>query len=536
MIIDYLLPDVPANIESDVCIVGGGPAGITLALELAKLGRDVVLIEGGGKTPSVEGQALYKGDIVGQKYYPLNVARLRALGGSTGHWGGYCGVFSEMDFEKRDWIPYSGWPITKSDIDDYYNQAQKYFELGPYEYGAEYWSEKYTDFPDVDVDNVVPRFLQHDTSPIRFGTAYLNDLDSNQNIRVFINANATRLCLDETGKQILHIDLENLAGKRGMVKASTYVIACGGIENARLLLSSNNVNRSGVGNDRGLVGRFFMEHIEFPCARVFDFDPTQILDLRRINVGSELDLIALFCPSPDKQESLQIAHGSSYFTSPAVSVPKSKDGWKSFVAFWNAFKQRQLQEDAASDFRLLIEDFDTFAGVLALRLRGVPVRGADMAKTGMFGINVMSEQVPNPMSRVLLSDRLDAFGYPLAKLDWQLTAIDRRTVRQTMILMGAEVNRLGIGRFQLNEWLREENNSGWPPDFRGAFHHMGTTRMAETDTDGVVDKNCKVYGVANLYVAGSSIFATSSYVNPTLTIVALAIRLANHLGTIRPSN
>jgi choline dehydrogenase-like flavoprotein len=534
MIIDYLLPDAPANIESDVCIVGGGPAGITLALELAKLGRDVALIEGGGTTPSIEGQALYEGDIVGQKYYPLNVARLRALGGTTGHWGGYCGVFSEMDFEKRHWIPYSGWPIKKPDLDSYYEQAQKYFELGPYEYGTEYWSEKYSDFPDVDTNNLVPRFLQHDTSPIRFGTAYLSDLDAIKQIRVFINANATRLCLNEAGKQIVQVDLQNFLGKRGAIKANIYIIACGGIENARLLLASNNINQSGVGNDKGLVGRFFMEHIEFPCARVFDFDSRQIIDLSRIKVGSDLDLIALFSPSPAKQQKLKIGHGSGMFAPPNVSAPLIKDGWKSFGAFWRALKERQLQEDAAGDLQLWIKDFDTFAGALALRLRGLPVRGAVTAETGVFGINIMSEQVPNPTSRVLLSEKRDAFGYPLADLDWQLTAIDRRTVRQTMILMGAEVNRLGIGRFQLNEWLREENDFGWPPDFRGAFHHMGTTRMAETDTDGVVDKNCKVYGVANLYIAGSSVFATSSYVNPTLTIVALAIRLATHVGTIRP--
>ncbi|MGH8222265.1 MAG: FAD-dependent oxidoreductase, partial [Woeseiaceae bacterium] len=202
MILDYESAEVAPDIESQVCIVGGGPAGITLALELAKSGIDVALLEGGGTTPSAESQRFYAGENIGQPYFPLDTCRLRVLGGSSTHWSGWCGPLDESDFQRKDWIPLSGWPIARSDLEEHYRTAHQYLNLGPFEYGVDHWASEYSDFPDFEAKNLVARLIQFSSPPVRFGTAYFNQLDTSGRIRVYLHANATRLDLGENGQKI----------------------------------------------------------------------------------------------------------------------------------------------------------------------------------------------------------------------------------------------------------------------------------------------------------------------------------------------
>ncbi len=425
----------------------------------------------------------------------------------------------------KDWIPMSGWPITRAELDDHYRKAHQYLNLGPFEYDLDFWKSEYARFPDFEESNLVARLLQFSSPPVRFGTAYLNQLESTERIRVYLHANVTRLGLSKNGARIESLDIRSLGGRRGAAKASKYVVACGGIENPRLLLASNDVARNGVGNDRGLVGRFFMEHPEAPCARIFNYDARQMNDFGRLTTRSGVKIGALFGASPAKQQSLQIGSGAGFINMHRVEDDLPENAWASQLSVRRSIGKRKLPENLGSILSLWLRDFDTLAGAAALKLRGI--------EPGRVDVISVCEQVPNPGSRVVLSHELDDFGNPLANLDWQLTDFDRRTQYKTMLLIGAEVNRLGLGRFQLEEWLRDETSTAWSPELVGAWHHLGTTRMAASPANGVVDGNCRVHGIDNLFVAGSSVFATGSYVNPTLTIVALASRLAEHLASIR---
>ena len=143
-------------------------------------------------------------------------------------------------------------------------------------------------------------------------------------------------------------------------------------------------------------------------------------------------------------------------------------------------------------------------------------------------LNVRLEQTPNPNSRITLSQDLDALGLKRLNLDWRLTELEKRTVKVLAMTIGSEFGRLNMGRFQLPQWLVEDGDPGWT----GGCHHMGTTRMSDNPKLGVVNSDCRVHGVNNLYVAGSSVFPTSGFVNPTFTIVALALRLVDHLRVV----
>jgi len=212
-----------------------------------------------------------------------------------------------------------------------------------------------------------------------------------------------------------------------------------------------------------------------------------------------------------------------------LAPPLGKNnGWTALMAYRDALLKAKLPKNAASNLSQLFVDFDTVVGVFALRLQGKSTKTKILEK-GSVDIKSTAEQIPNPASRVTLSDEKDIFGNPQARLHWQVTDLDKRTIRSTMELIATEMSRLDIGRVKIEEWLREGSGSSWPTKLRGGNHHMGTTRMANEPTAGVVDKNGKVHGIDNLYIAGSSVFPTGGYVNPTLTIVALSIRMAEHL-------
>ena len=361
MILDYESAEVPTDVESQICIVGGGPAGITLALELAKSGMDVALLEGGGTTPTAESQRLYAGKNVGTPYFPLDACRLRVLGGSSGHWSGWCGALDESDFYPKDWIPMSGWPIAKADLDDHYRKAHHYLNLGPFEYDLDYWESEFSNFPDFEKSNLIARILQFSSPPVRFGTAYLDQLESNDRIRVYLNANATRLGLSKDGARIESVDIRSLGGRRGVAKAAQYVVACGGIENPRLLLASNDVNRNGVGNDRGLVGRFFMEHPEAPCARIFNFDARQMNEFGRLATDRGRRLAHYLAQVPKSNEACRSAMAWVSSTCIVSRTTFPKTAGPPIFPCAGRWGDGKLPESAGAKLGLWLRDFDTLA-------------------------------------------------------------------------------------------------------------------------------------------------------------------------------
>ena len=525
MFIDYASPDTPTELNSDIAIIGAGPAGITLALELASSGKSIALLESGSTETDVETQSLNIGESTGVPYFPLNATRLRGLGGSTGHWSGWCGPLTEIDFVKRDWIPHSGWPIELKDLQQYYVSAQSYCKLGPYAYSPEQFIEEYNDFPEFALQNLKARLWHFSAPALHFGKEYKPVLELLPNVTVYTHANVTHLNLNETGQHIDSATLNTLSGKSGLIKAKQIIVAGGGIENPRLLLASNDVSRHGIGNDKDLVGRFFMEHTEAESAKIRGFNAAQMRQLKRVKTQAGDELGVAFCASAEKQKEFEFGNGAAFIAAPRL---QRKSGWTAFIAFRDALLTAKAPKNALENLNRLMVDFDTVAGVFALRLRGSGTN-AQIVDNGSIDVIAMAEQIPIPESRVTLSDNKDQFGKPQAKLHWQLAELDKRTIRYTMQLIASEISRLDIGRVQLSEWLQDDSDNTWSPRLRGGHHHMGTTRMADDPGAGVVDKNCKVHGVNNLYIAGSSVFPTGGYVNPTLTIVALSVRLADHL-------
>ncbi len=514
---DFRQREDGATIETDICVVGGGAAGITLALELAGSQRGVCLVESGGLEPDPDTLALNNGEIVGLPYPPLQVVRLRYFGGTTNHWGGHCRPLDPIDFTKRPWIPHSGWPIDREELEPFYRRAQLICELGPYEYHTDAWR---AGLPGV--FDFAPQRLQSRpwlvSTPTRFGERYRDDLGRASNVEVLLNANVTEIVASDDARRVVAVRLKTLGGKTGIVRAKVVVLAGGGIENPRLLLASNRVMTAGLGNGRDLVGRFFLEH---PSA-----------------------MIGFAVASEDIQRWI------GYFRYVPVTIPAGKGGVRLSPMLSEALQhEKQLLNCAIT----LGSGYDRSAGYLALRDAGKRLGRGELS--GELGDSVLAvlgdldgaaegvyrritgeqvlwfctnvEQAPNPDSRVTLSNERDALGSPQARLDWRLTSLEKRTTRFACRLLGEELARLGIARMRIDPWLLADDTS-WP-DIDIRYHQMGTTRMSSDAAQGVVDANCRVHGIENLYVAGSSVFPTGGCANPTLTIVALAVRLADHL-------
>lgn len=496
-------------IEGDICIIGAGAAGISMALDWIGSNQRVILLEGGGFEIEAELQDLYHGESIGQRYYPLQSSRLHYFGGTTGHWAGYCATLDPIDFEERPWVPHSGWPIARADLDPFYARAHTILELGPYEYDAAYWEERDPEAGRLPFDEskVWTKMWQF-SPPTRFGTRYREDILRAENIHLYTYANVCSIEANESVSSVDELRVRCLNGKEHRVRARTYVMASGAIQNARLLLASTSRMPAGLGNQHDLVGRFFMEHLEVRSAYfVMPFAaPMKMYSITFFETKARGELAV----SAEEQEAHRILNcTTSLAPRPETDGQPAMIDWFSddataMVQFWDemekAYKSRQLRKD-------------------------------EPAQYSEFTMQARLEQAPNPNSRILLDTERDALDMPRVKMDWQLTDLDKRSIKKTHELIGEEAGRVGVGRVKLMDWLLTDEPM-WPSILGGGWHHMGTTRMHEDPRHGVVDADCKVHGLANLFVAGSAVFPTAGAANPTLSLVAVTLRLSDHLKEI----
>ena len=500
------LPD-NTLIEGDICIIGAGAAGISMALEWMNTPYKVILLEGGGFDYEAAMQDLYKGKTTGQRYYPLESARLHYFGGTTGHWAGFCSTFDPIDFQKRDWVPHSGWPIKREDLDPYYARAHKNLDLGPYEYSYEYWKDKEPGRESLpfEPDTVWNKIWQF-SPPTRFGTKYKDTIVNASNIHLYTYANVTDITANENVSVITQVTVRNFTGKSHTVKAKNFVVACCSIQNARLLLASNKQAPKGLGNDNDNVGRYFMEHLEIKSAEMWlpELDPLKLyaLDFGNTKWRAELAI------SAKKQEEYKILNGTASLT-PLVAGREQP----AFIDVWKSSDPKERDK--------------SFSKIAA------PSKKANN-KNGYSSYELFTrvEQGPNPNSRVTLDTETDALGMRRAMLHWELTQLEKRSIRGIYEIIGQQLGIAAKGRVRLLEYLRDENDTSWPEFTGGGWHHMGTTRMGNDPKTSVVDANCKVHGIANLYTAGSSNYVTAAAPNPTLTLVALTLRLSDHIKKV----
>lgn len=514
MIRDFQDYDGEQDIHCDVCIAGAGAAGVSIALSLAKQKHKVILLEAGGHDYQEATQDPYVGDIIGRPYHDLITTRLRFLGGSTNHWGGMCAPLEPNDFKRRSWVPHSGWPIGFDDLRPWYEKAHPWVELGPFEYRRDAVVPEGTSFLPLDDQQLVHKMWHFSRPPTNFGVEHRNQLEAATTLEVLLNANMVDIELAPDSEQVIGFAVRNYAGKQTNVRARQFVLAMGGLENPRLLLCASSERPRGLGNERDLVGRFFMEHLNADAGQIAT-DDDRWSNAYDALFRDDRQFRAYLVPSIDQQIERQIL-GSAIGLGPLTHAREQSVAYDSLHKIKMAWLRRRVPDNLGKHISNIIKDA---AGLKdALEERFDPT----------IYLYTEAEQAPNPDSRLTLSEERDALGLPRIQLDWRLTEIDKRSIRQAAFLIGQELGRLNRGRVGIPEWLLEDNIADDDPMI-GGYHHMGTTRMGSDASVGVVDADCRVFTTTNLFVAGSSVFTTGGAANPTLTIVALALRLADHL-------
>ena len=471
----------------DVCVIGSGPAGITLARRLGAHGLSVGLFEAGGLELTAESQEVYRGETEGvPDYYPLDACRLRYFGGTSNHWGGWTRPLDDYDFVAKPHHPMSGWPIGKEDLDPYAEEAADILDLTPDRPPPDLFAES--------EPGLLPRLFRFSRPVTHFGEKYRGELEASKTIEVFLNANLIDLRLDESRRSITEAVFRSYERPAPFsVEAKIFVLCLGGLENPRALLNADSQIPGGIGNENDLVGRYFLEHPHAPVGRIVVRDP--------------LTWMLVYSPTPDLMRAKSILNFG-------IRIGEF-DQWNA-PDFTGALKS---EPPCATDFDAL----------LAAALKGEPA----LCSAHVGDVFIACEQELDPDNRVRLIEERDRFGLRRIALDWRLSEMDLRTLRTAATEIAARLAMRDRGRMQIVDWLL---NGEAPNADRvwGGNHHMGTTRMSDDPKTGVVDGNGRVYSIENLYCGGSSVFASSGHANPTYTIVQLALRMGDHLrGKLR---
>ncbi len=481
----------------DFCICGAGVAGITLAMKLAK-NFDVVLLEGGGLNFSQESQQLYRGENVGQ-HYRLNASRLRYFGGTSNHWAGWCTPMDAYDFERKSYVEYSGWPLGRAELDPFLRQTEQILDLPQRGHDPQRryeWKAANVISASGDLN---PREYKW-SSPTRFGAKFRRAIHLSQSLTCYVNANVVDMRLYENLSGLAAVEVKNFSGKSFDVRAKTFILAAGGIENPRILLNCNKQLEHGLGNQKGLVGRFFAEHNNKNTATFILEDAAKKSLIDRWSPNSRLN--------------------SSYF-SPSVSFMK-QERILNFVALVEPFRRPTRQYSFQETMKNFLCEPHPPAGD-AKDIAQKPECPSDGR------IRIVSEQALDPSSRVSLGSEVDRFGMKWVALDWKQSRIDKRTIQRATLRLAEIFAQNSFGRVRIDDWVLTDDLDYPTRDGIAGHHHMGTTRMSDSPRDGVVDENQKVFGIDNLYVGGSSVFSTTGHDSPTITIVQMTLRLAQHL-------
>jgi choline dehydrogenase-like flavoprotein len=476
MIFDGLEQFRASGFAPRIGIVGAGPAGITVAHKLAQAKIPSVIFEAGGGDYSDESQDFYKGKVVGDPYFDLDVTRLRFLGGSSNHWAGWCRILEAHDFLPKPYVANSGWPITRADIEPFLPEAFDILGIQPFR-------------PDVPVDGNMNWFEVIKSSHVHFGEKFYGELETNPYIAVVLNTEVAALKGD--GRVVTSAALWSQGAPAGELALDYYVVCTGGLENSRLLLWSNEQSNGGVVPHAAALGRYWMEHPMYMGGAAILTD-TEAFEF-------DVDGHAFYAPTPKAMAE----RGLLNFHVQIVSAPYP--GMKQYVA----------------DLACVTPEWTEWIS----EELGYHLQCSSQ-------VHVSWEQAPRPDNRIVLSatDR-DVSGVPRIELHWSKNALEHHTLVEGMRLFGETIAAKDIGRLRISDWVLD--GSPYPDGMELAGnHHMGGTRMGTDPAVSVVDANCKVHGMENLFVGGSSVFATSGQCTPTTTLTALAVRLGDHLSKV----
>ena len=504
-----------------------------MSLEFLNTSHDVTLVESGGLERDEFTQQLYSGESVGLPYARLDECRSRFFGGSTNCWLGWCRPLDHIDFEPRPWMSSDGWPIRRDDLLGSYERAQSLLELGPFDYEAASWQRRYgaaAKFLDYD-QSIIQDGVNQVSPPSRFGSRFRADLRAARNVRTLLHANVTELVVNSSGNAVERVNVSSPNGARFVILPKLVVLATGGIENARLLLVSRRHHAAGLGNAHDLVGRYFMDHPRVRSIRAVLaargarrlYDHSLALVRQRLGLGRRAVTLH-FSPTERQQRDLALPNSRTYLVAASFNslsalrgslkcltrrgrdpgIPGARYG--RFDRLWQVAKAIPRGAAAGLDFLL-------------------PSEGIHRE----FYLETVFEPVPNRDSRITLTSEKDRLGMNKVRLDWRLSEADRANYLRSLEVVVGELAGQGI-IIPLDPQSEAERR--WPEHVQWCWHHVGTTRMAHDPAKGVVDANCRVHGTENLFVVGSSVFPTPGSDTPTLTVVALALRLASHLKSV----
>ncbi len=550
MLIDADALQDSSVIDSDVTVVGSGPAGIVLALELGRAGFDVALVESGRRRFVAASQRL--GDTEHfdpRRHAPMAECTRRQIGGASVIWGGRCVPYDPIDFENRSWVPHASWPVRFDELEPYFQRTCDYFLCGRPEFDlhAIPGVEQKSIVPGLPDEEVLTSTLERWSLPTDFGKEYLARLQGSERIRLFHGLTVTRVECDDTGGRVASLAARTLGGKAFRLKSRAYVLACGGIETTRLLLASDQTHQAGIGNHAGLLGRFYMGHISGRIAQVrfstppektvfgFDRDSEGVYLRRRLSFTAEF------------QNRCELTNVIGHLANPKISDPAHRNGVLSFsylmlksplgrflapAAIRKARIQSSRDGEIPAHVRNMVSDLGqtlafipTFAYRRYLARRRVP-GFYQYSASNVYDLHYHGEQVPNPESSISLADDTDELGLRKVRLDLRYSPQDVDSVVRAHEHWDDYLRRHGAGRLEYA--TGDPEASIWEQASDG-FHQVGTTRMSRKPEDGVVATDCNVHGFDDLFVAGSSSFVTSGQANSTFMIVAFALRLADHL-------
>lgn len=554
MLIDARRLPAATLVEADVCVIGTGAAGTSAAHALQRAGRDVVLLEGGGLRFERAAQDTYRGVLdADSQHDPLELVRQKRLGGTTTQWGGRCAPLDEIDFERRPHVEHSGWPISRDDLLPYYRRAHEYCRLGAFEYDQ---CEALPDTGPLVLDGATSERIS-DTKlwrwspPVDFGRAYRRQFAASRSLRLLYHANVTRLLRAEGGGAVERAVVATAPGRHLSVRARVFVLATGGLETARLLLASGGATTAGIGDEHGLVGRHYMIHPVAEIGRVRFLAPVPAhargYERTRDGVWSR----RMLWITPPAQRELALRNTAFAFWFPDPADPAHGDPLLSAFSLVRMTMARTGLDWKSQGVHRRYGANGAVGGHVANVARGLP-QVARFARRwvadrwlserevpsfmtagggGHLRLRFDAEQSPEPENRVVLTRQSDAFGVPRLEVRHRVSASDRASIARAFGVVRAELVRLGVAQVEgpaVDDELAHLR-------LGDGTHQMGVARMADSPRRGVVDRDCRIHGALNVYVASSAVFPTSGCVGPTLTTVALALRVSDHiLARARP--
>jgi len=501
------------RLRADVCVIGSGAAGLTLADELGDSGLTAIVLSGGPEQVSPRAQALYRTELAGLSMSGAEQLRFRVFGGSTRRWAGQLLPLVEEDFAARPWIAHSGWPLSPEELAPYYTRACRSLAVPAFPEGQRpRWPQ---DLPAIDAlvgEDELEGYCSVFMARPDMAHARTRALAGASAIEVLLDAHATELLADGAGA-IERVVVRGGGGERASVEARTYALCAGGLESARIMLSSQ------VGVEHDLVGRYFHDHggISVPFASCDARRLGELLGMRR-GGGLTRQPYLRATPTLQRARGLPGANATIRFAQPPELVAGKE--------LFRALRDPSRRSQAPRNLRI------------AARRPGPLIRAAGrhfllgrpaQEDSSTPHLTLSTEQLPNPRSRVYLGDERDELGMRRLVVDWRLTERDTSALAAWLEVLASRLEDAGLASVAVDAAPSLQDPMALSGTLVDAGHHMGTTRMALSGEEGVVDPDCRVFGAENLFVISSSVFPTGGTSNPTLTIVALAIRLADRL-------